>query len=96
MSNNVFYRYLNPDYYTHDKICKDKVRYTRRIAKVVASIMSMKYRDRMTAYKCKFCEHYHVGHVITPNNAQRVAIERKKEYNTNVLEEVQNDTHWNV
>ena len=51
----------------------------------------------MEGYKCRQCEHYHVGHVTTPRRLRRVLEDRQEVvYNTPVLEEVLDDASGNI
>lgn len=52
------------DKYIETRSCKIKVRYmTRAIAKAKARRMSLISKaGRLRAYKCKYCEAYHIGH----------------------------------
>jgi len=78
-------------------VCEGKKRYTKKEAHIVASIMTMKSGELMEGYKCRQCEHYHVGHVTTPRRLRRVLEDRQEVvYNTPVLEEVLDDTSGNI
>lgn len=54
------------------KSCLNKVRHdTMPIARTVAHICRNKYSDRkIRAYKCKFCNGFHIGH---PPRTARIA-----------------------
>jgi hypothetical protein len=44
--------------------CKGKVAYSERSVEQAALEMAEKVGDSMEAYKCRHCQHYHVGHSV--------------------------------
>lgn len=52
--------------FTH-RHCQGKLRITsHRQARRIADKMTGKYHTPFTAYQCKLCGYYHVGHAKTP------------------------------
>lgn len=53
-------------YFTKQSMCGRKKKHRTLFIALVAMISNHGVNDAFNAYQCKFCNHFHVGHVVKP------------------------------